>query len=111
MATTAVYFLKSEKRILDKFKVPCAQVRTPRAIRSDNGKQYNSMSFRSFCISNRIKRENTAPCSPHQNGVSGRRWRTTVEMARCMLKKAKIGNEFWVRAFQSVASELVYRKV
>ena len=74
---------------------------TPRAIRSDNGKEYISKSFRSFCISNRIKREHTAPYSPHQNGVSERRWRTTVEMARCMLKTAKLGNEFRVRALHT----------
>ena len=74
---------------------------TPRAIRSDNGKEYISKSFRSFCISNRIKREHTAPYSPHQNGVSERRWRTTVGMTRCMLKTAKLGNEFWVRALHT----------
>ena len=98
---SAVYFLKSNEECLDKFKVFCAQVGTPRAIRSDNGKEYISKSFRSFCISNRIKREHTAPYSPHQNGVSERRWRTTVEMARCMLKTAKLGNEFWVRALHT----------
>ena len=98
---SAVYYLKSKEECLDKFKVFCAQVGTPRAIRSDNGKEYISMSFRSFCISNRIKREHTAPYSPHQNGVSERRWRTTVEMARCMLKTAKLGTEFWVRALHT----------
>ena len=98
---SAVYFLKSREKCLDKFKVFCAQVGTPRAIRSDNGKEYISKSFRSFCISNRIKREHTALYSPHQNDVSERRWRTTVEMARCMLKTAKLGNEFWVLALHT----------
>ena len=96
-----IYFLKSKEECLDKFKVFCAQVGTPRAIRSDNGKEYISKSFRSFCISNRIKREHTATYSPHQYGVSERRWRKTVEMARCMLKTAKLGNDFWVRALHT----------
>ena len=39
--------------------------------------------------------------SPHQNGVSERRWRTTVGMARCMQKTPKLGNEFWVRALHT----------
>ena len=98
---SAVYFLKSKEECLDKFKVFCAQVGTARAIRSDNGKEYISKSFQSFCISNRIKREHTAPYSPHQNGVSERRWRTLVEMARCMLKAAKLRTEFWVPALET----------
>ena len=69
---SAVYFLKSKEECLDKFKVFYAQVETPRAIRSDNGKEYVFKSFRSFCMSNRIKREHTVPYSPHQNGVSER---------------------------------------
>ena len=77
---------------------------TPRAICFDNGKVCFSKSFRSFCESNRIKRQHTAPYWPDQNGVSKRRWRATVEIARCMLKKsktAKLGNEFWVRAIHT----------
>ena len=65
------------------------------------GKEYISKSFRSFCITHRIKRKHTALCSPHQNGVSERRWRTTVEIARCMLRTAKLGNEFCVRALHT----------
>ena len=34
---SAIYFLKSKEECLDKFKVFCAQMGTPRAIRSDNG--------------------------------------------------------------------------
>ena len=32
---SAVYFLKSKKECLDKFKIVCAHVGTPKAIRSD----------------------------------------------------------------------------
>ena len=69
-----------------------------RAIRSYNGKEYTSKSFGSFCISNRVKREHIAPYSLHQSGVSERRWRTTVEKGRCMLKTAKLGNELILRS-------------
>ena len=33
--------------------------------------------------------------------MSEPRWRTAVEMARCMLKTAKLGNAFWVRALHT----------
>ena len=98
---SAVYFLKSKEECLDKFKVFCAGVETPRATRSNNGKEYISKSFRSFSISNRIKHEHTVQYSPHQNGVSERRCRTTVEMVCCMLKTSRLGNEFWVRALHN----------
>ena len=55
----------------------------------------------SFCISNRIKRESTAFFSPHQHCVCESRWRTTVEMDHCMIKTAKLSNEFWVRALHT----------
>ena len=74
---------------------------TPRPIRFDNEKEFISKSFRSLCMSNGIKREQSAPYSPHQNGVSEQRWRTTVEITRCMLKTAKLGNEFWIRALHT----------
>ena len=70
---SAVDFLKAKEECLYKLKVFCAQVGTPRAIRSDNGKYCISKLSRNFCISNRIKREHTAPFSPHKTGVSQRR--------------------------------------
>ena len=113
---SAVYFLKSKTECLDNIKVFCVQVGTPRAIRSENGKEYTSKSFGSFCISNRIKREHTDHYRLHQNCVSECRWRTSFEMTRCMQKTATamnfgLGPYTLLFTFQIVASQLVYKKV
>ena len=94
---SAVGFLKSKEGCLDKLKFFVRKCERPEQSVLIMGKS----TCLSLCISNRIKREHTAPYSPHQNGGSERRWRTTVEMARCMLKTAKPGSEFWVRALHT----------
>ena len=66
-------------------------------LRSDGGGEYNK-AFDEFCFAQGIKREMSAPHSPHQNGVAEPRWQTVGEMARCLLKQANLPNCFWVRA-------------
>ena len=51
-----------------------------------------------FCFAQGIKREKTAPYSPHQNGVAQLRRQTVEDMARCLLKQTNLPNSFWVRA-------------
>ena len=93
-----VYFMKSKGESLDQFKLFCSEEGFPKIIRSDNGGEYSNKLFFHFCISKCIKHEFTNPYSPHQNGVAERRWRTSVEMSRCLLASAGLGKEFWVRA-------------
>ena len=45
-----------------------ADMRVPRAFRTDNGAEYTSSTFVEFCNSLRIRRELTAPYTPQQNG-------------------------------------------
>ena len=95
------FFIKSKSECFQKFKVLCAQVGTSKVLPTGNGTEYSGKTFADFCIQKGIKREFTAPYSLHQNGVCERRWRTTVEMAPCLLKKANYENEFWVRALDT----------
>ena len=67
-------------------------------MRSDGGDEYDNKAFDEFYFAQGIKREMTAPYCPHQNGVAERRWQTVGNMARCLLKQAKLPNSFWVRA-------------
>ena len=67
-------------------------------LRFDGGGEYDNKAFDEFCFAQGIKREMTAPYSPHQNGVAERRWQTVGNKARCLLKQAKLPNSFWVRA-------------
>ena len=74
---------------------------TPKTLRTNNGTEYTDKIFADFCIQKEIKREFTAPYSLHQSRVCERRWHTTVEMARCLLKNANLENEVWVRALDT----------
>ena len=55
-----------------------------KCLRSDNGGEYCSKEFDSYCSHNGIHREKTVPGTPPENGVSERMNRTTMERARCM---------------------------
>jgi len=57
-----------------------------KALRTNRGGEFNSISFIVFCNEYGIKHYTTTPYSPQQNGVVERRNQMVVEMARCMLK-------------------------
>ena len=97
------YFMKHKSEVLEKFRQFCIDEGVPNrfssvTLRSDGGGEYDSKAFDEFCFAQGIKRDMTAPYSPHQNGVAERRWQTVGNMARCLLKQANLPNSFWVRA-------------
>lgn len=69
-----------------------------RCIQSDNGTEYTNAEFEKFLKENGIRRRLTVPYTPEQNGVSERKNRTLVEMARCMLIQAGLPPMFWAEA-------------
>lgn len=100
---TSIYFLKKKNEVLQKFKdfVAYAENHTGRkvkVIRSDNGGEYISNEFKQFCAERGIRREETIPMSPQQNGVSERMNRTIMESARSMLHHANLPSQFWAEA-------------
>ena len=68
------------------------------AIRSDNGREYTSTEFNLYCEEAGIEHQLTAPYNPEQNGVSERRNRYIMEMARCMLHEKNLPKVFWAEA-------------
>ena len=52
--------------------------------------EYCSKEFDNYSLYNGIRRENTVPGTPQENGVSERMNRTIMERARCMRLHAKI---------------------
>ena len=67
---------KSE--VLEKFRQFCIdegvlKTFSSLTLRSDGGGEYDNKVFDEFCFPQGIKREKTAPYSPHQNGVAERR--------------------------------------
>ena len=100
---TLIYLLKSKSEAFQRFKEYRAMVENLlgakiKAIRTDRGKEYVNKDFEDYLNRNGIKGYRTAPYSPQQNGVAERKNRTLVEMTRCMLRDANLGNEFWGEA-------------
>nr|KYP68962.1 Retrovirus-related Pol polyprotein from transposon TNT 1-94 [Cajanus cajan] len=105
---TWVYFIKEKSEvfgILKKFKtlVEKQSGKQIKVLRSDRGKEYTSHEFDKFCEDEGIEQKLTVSYSPQQNGVSERKNRTVMEMARSMLKEKGLPNTFW--------AEVVYTAV
>ena len=100
---STVYFLKSKSEVLPKFMefVNFTEKNTGyqiKMIRSDNGGEYISTDFDSFCTKKGISRQFTSPYSPAQNGTAERLNRTIIESARSMLHQANLPLSFWAEA-------------
>lgn len=103
-----VYFIRKKSELLDKFKQFKTYVENQtnlkiKRIRSDNGSEYTSKNFREFCRSWGIKQEFSAEYTPQQNGVAERANRTLIEMARCMMIKAKLPEFLWAELVHTSA--------
>ena len=61
-----------------------------KCLRSDNGGEYASNEFKSYCSEKGIRHEKTVPGIPQQNGVAERMNCIIVEKIRCMLKMANL---------------------
>lgn len=77
-------------------------------LRSDNGGEYVSNEFKSYCSTNGIQMKFTVPYSPQQNGVAERFNRTIMERARTMIIAAKLEKRFWTEAV-TTATYLINR--
>ncbi|GKV40993.1 hypothetical protein SLEP1_g48576 [Rubroshorea leprosula] len=69
-----------------------------KALRSDNGKESTLKEFDNFCEDVEIAHQLTVPYIPQQNGVSERKNRTIMEMARCILHEKKLLKNFLAKA-------------
>ena len=113
-----VYFLKKKSEVIDKFKkyvdfvenhIGCKIKRINlrnrvKTIRTDNGREFLSKEFVSFCDVKGILHQLTNPYTPEQNGVAERCNRTIMESVRSMIFHAKVPLCFWAEA----ASTAVY---
>ena len=83
--------------ILQKFHV---EIRTQfntsiRILRSDNAKEYFSMSFSSYMSSHGILHQSSCAHTPQHNGVAERKNRHLVEIVRTLLLHHKVPQHFW----------------
>lgn len=77
--------------------------RNVKKIRCDGGGEFINNLLEDFCGQKGIILDSSNPHTPEQNGVSERKNRTLVEMARTMFKDAKLKNEFWPDAILTSA--------
>ncbi|GKV22644.1 hypothetical protein SLEP1_g32496 [Rubroshorea leprosula] len=108
-----VYTLKSKSDMFLTFKqwktlIEKQTGKQIKRLRTDNGLEYCSGEFDTFCKNNRIVRHRTVKMTPQQNGVAERMNRTLLERAQCMLSNAGLSKDFWAKAVNH-ASYLVNR--
>lgn len=101
-----VYLLKSKADTVvaaERFIASMSPYGTVKRLRTDNGTEFTSESFKSLLVRNHIKQELSAPYSPHQNGTVERFWRTLSETARCLILESKLPKELWTNAVKAAA--------
>jgi transposase InsO family protein len=69
-----------------------------RVLRTDNGDEFTTAEFTSYCTDEGVQRHHSTSYSPQQNGVVERRIQTVVGMARALLKQRGMPGVFWGEA-------------
>jgi IS30 family transposase len=67
-------------------------------LRTDNGGEFTTAKFTSYCTDEGVQRHYSAPYSPQQNCVVERRNQMVVGMARALLKQRGMSAVFWGEA-------------
>ncbi|GJY86489.1 retrovirus-related pol polyprotein from transposon TNT 1-94 [Tanacetum coccineum] len=98
-----VYLIKKKSDVFEVFKVYKARVELDsrkkiKCLRADNGGEYTSDEFDTFCRQEEIKRQFTTAYTPQPYGVAEQMNRTLLERERAMLATANLGKSFWAEA-------------
>lgn len=101
-----VRFLRKKSDTFQAFKEYKAMVenltgKRIKCLQSDNGKEYVNSAFEAFLKENGIRRRLSIPYTPEQNGVAGRKNRTLVEAARCLLLESSLPKFLWAEAINT----------
>ena len=107
------FFLKNKSDTFESFRYWTKIIKnqfnkTIKVIRSDNGTEFLSNSFQSFCKDNGIIHQTTVPYNPQQNGRAERLNGVLISTATSLLEDAKLSRRFWEDAM-STASYLYNR--
>ena len=86
----AVKLLRVKSEALEKFKELKTEHGCPKSFRSGNGTEFTIEDLKYFCIENQIRPEFTVLVTPEQNGMGETANITIVEMARCLVREAKL---------------------
>jgi transposase InsO family protein len=100
---TCLYLLKTKDEVFSKFQEFKAEIenlmnKNIKTLRTNNGGEYTSKEFISFCKLERIRRELTIPHNPQQNGVVERKNRSIEETAKSLLNDQGLSMFLWGEA-------------
>ncbi|CAB0002740.1 unnamed protein product, partial [Nesidiocoris tenuis] len=100
--------MKSKSEVYDRFVEYVAMVTAKFGykishFRCDNGGEYSSDRFRSFCKKEGIQLDYTVARNPEQNGCAERMNRTLMNMARCLILDANMSKNMWGQAVLTAA--------
>jgi IS30 family transposase len=70
-------------------------------IRNDNGAELKNTQVENFLDEECMKHEFLTPYTPQQNGVTERKNRIIIEMARTILDEYKTSDQFWVEVINT----------
>ena len=70
-------------------------------IRSDHGTDFENSKINHFCMKNSTSHNFSAPRTPQQNRVVGRKNRTLVNIARTMIIESNLPQIFWTEAINT----------
>lgn len=98
-----VRFLKSKDEVFEAFKEVKALFENQKGkkikfLQSDNGTEYVNGRFDIFLKESGIARRLTVPYHSQQNGVSERKNRTLMNIARCLLIQSNLSDYMWAEA-------------
>ena len=90
-----IYFLKNKSDTFLKFKewkilVETQTGRKVKKLRTDNGLEFLSNDFNSFCQKESMATHRTVRYTPQQNGLAERMNKTILERVRCMLSSSRL---------------------
>eukprot|EP00268_Persea_americana_P059265 TRINITY_DN7252_c0_g2_i3.p1 TRINITY_DN7252_c0_g2~~TRINITY_DN7252_c0_g2_i3.p1 ORF type:complete len:904 (-),score=94.40 TRINITY_DN7252_c0_g2_i3:300-3011(-) len=103
---TWIYFLHAKSDVFSVFKVFLSYVEnqfstTIKILRSDSGGEYVSKEFQTFLQSKGIISQRSCPYTPQQNGVSERKNRHLLDIARSLLLASSVPTRFWPEALST----------
>lgn len=98
-----VYLLESKDQVFEYFQDYVTRVsnvfcRNINVLKCDNGKEYVSKVFQSFCRTKGTEIQYTIPYTPEQNGAAERLNRTLLEKGRALILESNLSKEMWGEA-------------
>nr|GEW90081.1 hypothetical protein [Tanacetum cinerariifolium] len=102
------YLLKHKHEVFETFKHFEKEVenqlgKTIKSLHFDRGGEYMSQEFLDHLKEHRIITHRTPPYTPQNNGVSGRRNRTLLDIVRSMMSQTTLPKTFWDYALETAA--------